>query len=197
MRFIGSGKSTKNAIKILGIGNHFGYVMAEYQYLSMRFGEREKDWKLKKQQLITEGDKHYDKMVLEFPDGTQEIVYFDVSPFFKMYEEIFEEHEKGGTTVNKESNDTYYYADGYIELHVSDIERAFNIVHKYNIPADISTDDKTINLKFGAGSYPITIEKLISILQELKPICIPLEDPLFGVLKEEEEEEEDKSIDNN
>jgi len=176
VRFIGSGQSTEDAIKILGVKDNFIGVMAEYEYLEKKFGKKGIDWKLEMQALIVEGDKYYDKMVLKFSDGTKKTIYFDITPFFGKF-------GKGGAIVSERNKVTY--TEGWLKLQVSDIEKAFKIIQERNVGADISTKEKTIEIDLDS----FTVEELISILQELKPICVPLENSLSNILNEVEEEE--------
>ena len=67
------------------------------------------------------------------------------------------------------------YMDGWFEIQVSNIREAFEIIQKYNIDAEFSTGDKKIRFDFRFES--LTIDQFISILQELKPLCVPLEKP--------------------
>jgi bifunctional DNase/RNase len=76
------------------------------------------------------------------------------------------------------------YMDGWLEIQVSDIKKAFEIIQKHNIDVEFSTGEKKI--KFDLES--LTIDLLISILQELKPLCVPLKEPW-----EDEEDDFDSS----
>jgi tetratricopeptide (TPR) repeat protein len=76
-----SGKTLEEAVIIMAQNSKQG-IQAEYDYLNRRFGLRGKDWKLIRQSLMREKDKVYDKMDLEFPDGTTLTLYFDITSFF-------------------------------------------------------------------------------------------------------------------
>ena len=65
--------------------------------------------------------------------------------------------------------------DGKIQIQVSDIEKVFEIIQKHNIGVELSTRVKKIQFDLRI----LTIEQFISILQELKPYCIPLVPPFF------------------
>jgi len=77
-----SGESIEEAVIILDAKDSFEGVRAEYKYLERRFGKTGKDWELKRQTPVDEGDKKYDKMDLKFPDGTKKTIYFDITSFF-------------------------------------------------------------------------------------------------------------------
>lgn len=83
-----SGDSIKNAIKIIGARNECAGIRAEYEYLSQKFGERDKDWKLGDQScfnvynLEEKNEKIYDKMYITLSDGTKKTIYFDITEYF-------------------------------------------------------------------------------------------------------------------
>jgi hypothetical protein len=77
-----SGDSKENAVAILNSEDHMEGVKSEYIYLARKFGTRGSDWKLKRQSLINEGGKRYDKMEIILSDGTEKIIYFDITDFF-------------------------------------------------------------------------------------------------------------------
>ncbi len=169
VRFVGSGQSIENAVKILGIKNHLMGVMAEYEYLGRKFGKRGRDWELEMQALIKENGRYYDKMVVRLSDGTKKTIYFDITPFF-------EEYKKEDVAVNEKKP---AYTDGWLKFRVSDVEKAFKILQKYGVDVSISMKEKTIEITFNAFGSTLTIEELISLFQELKSICVPLEDTLL------------------
>ena len=78
----GSGESIEAAIIILDAKNHAEGVRAEYEYLEGKFGKRGEDWRLKLQELVEDGGKHYDLLDIIFTDGTEKSIYFDISAFF-------------------------------------------------------------------------------------------------------------------
>lgn len=77
-----TGDSIENAIIITGAANEDEGVASEYIYLSDKFGEQGRDWKLEKQLLLEKDQKQYDKMDLILYEGTKEIIYFDISEFY-------------------------------------------------------------------------------------------------------------------
>lgn len=81
-----SGDSIENAIVIHGALNEKEGVYAEYEYLSKKFGERGKDWKLV-QQSVTDGikGKYYDEMEIILSDGTKRTICFDITEFFRKW----------------------------------------------------------------------------------------------------------------
>jgi len=76
-----SGNSIKDAIVISNAKSDEEGVDAEYAYLEKKYGQRNVDWKLITQSLITNNDKDYDKMDIELSDGTMLTVYFDITDF--------------------------------------------------------------------------------------------------------------------
>jgi hypothetical protein len=81
-----SGASIEEAIQIIDADHHMDGVQAEYLYLEEKFGTRGKDWHLKQQLLILEPttERMYDMMELEFPDGREETIIFDIHSFFNL-----------------------------------------------------------------------------------------------------------------
>ena len=77
-----TGDSVERAIVILGASNEAEGIAAEYEFLRRRFGEPGADWQMKRQSLISLGDKHYDQMEIEMADGSEKTIYFDVTSFF-------------------------------------------------------------------------------------------------------------------
>ncbi len=182
IRFIGSGKSTKDPVRIKGVKDNFSGITLEYTYLERKFGKRGEDWELERQALIEENGRYYDEMVLKFPDGTKKAIYFDVTPFLRKY-------EKGGDLMGEQNKPSY--TEGWLKLQVSDIEKAFRIIQKHNVGAEISTKENTIEIDLDT----FTVKELISLLKELEPICVPLEDLWHNLLNKLEEDEGNKSDD--
>jgi len=79
---LASGNAIENAISIQGVPNHVAGVLAEYQYLSQKFGRRGVDWEVGGQTLLQVGRRRYDKMDIIVSDGTHEVVIFDITEFF-------------------------------------------------------------------------------------------------------------------
>ena len=79
-----SGESKEHAVKILGAENERDGIHAEYQYLSMKFGEKGKDWNLAIQSLLEDKDsgRVYDRMDLDFPHKDSKTLYFDITEFY-------------------------------------------------------------------------------------------------------------------
>src|SRR5262245_9295426 len=79
----GPGTTRDSAVKILGAPNHSAGIDAEYQYLGDQFGQAGVDWELKGQGLL-EGDdgRQYDQMRLKLRDGTERVIFFDITEFF-------------------------------------------------------------------------------------------------------------------
>ncbi|RLC39358.1 MAG: hypothetical protein DRH51_07260 [Candidatus Coatesbacteria bacterium] len=77
-----TGDSIENAIVIKGASGSLEGVSAEYDYLSKKFGECDKDWHLEKQSLIIEEDRFYDRMDIVLTDGSKKSIFFDISDFY-------------------------------------------------------------------------------------------------------------------
>lgn len=78
----GPGDTAATAVVISGAPNSRIGIDAEYYYLGKKFGQPNVDWKLKRQSVINEKGKIYDRMDLEFKDGSKKTVFFDITEFF-------------------------------------------------------------------------------------------------------------------
>ncbi|MEW6659042.1 MAG: hypothetical protein AB1424_10305 [Thermodesulfobacteriota bacterium] len=78
----GPGDTTATAVVISGAPNSRVGINAEYYYLGKNFGQRNVDWKLKRQSVIREKGKVYDRMEIELKDGGKKTVFFDITEFF-------------------------------------------------------------------------------------------------------------------
>ena len=80
-----SGQSIEDAIVIdYAMGEEDG-VAAEYYYLEEKFGQRDVDWFLESQELVSEEKRFYDRMDVELADKTRIAVYFDITEFFGIF----------------------------------------------------------------------------------------------------------------
>ena len=79
--FGGNGHSIEEAI-LINEKSDFEGVAAEYEFLELKHGKRNVDWFLKKQILLEENGKHYDKLIIELQNGQELIYYFDISLFY-------------------------------------------------------------------------------------------------------------------
>ncbi|MEO2069587.1 MAG: hypothetical protein ABGX27_08800 [Desulfurobacteriaceae bacterium] len=77
--------------------------------------------------------------------------------------------------------DKLSYIEGQIKMQVSDLEKAFEIIKKYKVDVKISIKEKTIEIELGSLSSTLTVKDLISMLQELEPLCVPLERPIVDI----------------
>ena len=75
------GESIEDAI-IINATEDFQGIILEYAYLRRRFGTQDFDWELKKQSLIEQNNKAYDRMDLILKDGAKRSIFFDISSFF-------------------------------------------------------------------------------------------------------------------
>jgi hypothetical protein len=48
-------------------------------------GQRDVDWFLEKQELVSDEERFYDKMDIELADKNRITVYFDITEFFGIY----------------------------------------------------------------------------------------------------------------
>ena len=79
--FSGSGTS-EDPIKIAGVSTNFEAIQAEYEYLSQKFGSRQKDWRLETQALIkAPNGRMCDLMTIVLADGTKVELWFDINDF--------------------------------------------------------------------------------------------------------------------
>ena len=80
--FSGSGTS-EDPIKIAGVSTNFEAIRAEYEYLTQKFGTRQKEWRLETQALITSPNgRMCDLMTIVLADGTKVEVWFDITDYF-------------------------------------------------------------------------------------------------------------------
>lgn len=70
------------AIKIAGAKGEFDGVDAEYRLLYLIFSIIKKDWTVLQQELYVEGDRVYDRLIVEDSDGKIGDIFFDITQFF-------------------------------------------------------------------------------------------------------------------
>ncbi|MEO2069588.1 MAG: hypothetical protein ABGX27_08805 [Desulfurobacteriaceae bacterium] len=80
------------------------------------------------------------------------------------------------------------YIEGWLRIQISDVEKALRTIEKYNLKAYIHTK-KGNTCEIDLNSTSFSIKELISMLQELSSICIPL-DSIANILKELEEDDD-------
>ena len=78
----GPGDTPETAVVILGAPNSMAGIEAEYSYLGKQVGRRNVDWNLRRQSVLQEKGKVYDRMDLDLKDGGKKTVFFDISEFF-------------------------------------------------------------------------------------------------------------------
>ena len=92
----------------------------------------------------------------------------------QMYEILDEEYGKKTKYKNEnlDKDKKLIHTKGNLSLKIFDIENVLKIISKYDVDAKIYTEEgiTKIDIKF---TYPFPIKKLFSVLQELKPFCIP------------------------
>ena len=74
--------SADDPIIIKGAEGHFNAVAAEYQYIAMKYGTRQKDWELLGQALINHKGRMIDEMRIRLSNGKLVILYFDITEYF-------------------------------------------------------------------------------------------------------------------
>jgi len=81
-----NGGSINEAIIISNASNPIEGVQKEYEYIESKYGICGENWDMKMQSLVHEEDKYYDKMDLEFKDGTTKTIYFDITKFYRNWD---------------------------------------------------------------------------------------------------------------
>lgn len=75
----GPGDSLQRAIVIKKTPKGLSAAGAEMMLLAQRYGERNKAWTLKKQDLVRADSKVYDTYQVVLTDGSERSVYFEIS----------------------------------------------------------------------------------------------------------------------
>ncbi len=78
----GPGDTLERAVLIRGAASHNLGIQAEYQYLAEKFGQPGMDWLLETQALMERHNRYYDEMRVKLSDGTEQVVFFDITEFF-------------------------------------------------------------------------------------------------------------------
>lgn len=78
----GAGDTPETAVVIFGAPNSVAGISAEYKYLQQKFGRENVDWNLRRQSILQQKGKVYDRMDLDLKDGSRKTVFFDISEFF-------------------------------------------------------------------------------------------------------------------
>ncbi len=76
------GDTPETAVVIIGAPNSSAGIAAEYDWLAKKFGQQNVDWRLRRQSVLQDQGKVYDRMELDLKDGSQKTVFFDISDFF-------------------------------------------------------------------------------------------------------------------
>jgi hypothetical protein len=77
----GDGATKESAIIINAIYTTVG-IQAELEYIESLYGEKGRDWELKKQALISENTRSYDLIKITLSNGSQKTIYFDITNFY-------------------------------------------------------------------------------------------------------------------
>lgn len=83
-----------DVIKVSDVDDFWEGVAAEYQYLEDKFGERGKHWWRRMQYTINEGDFYYDRLDLAFSDGSEKVIYFDITSFYGVWPKDWEREKE-------------------------------------------------------------------------------------------------------
>ncbi len=78
----GPGDTPETAVVISGAADSMAGISAEYDWLAQKFGRKNVDWSLRRQSVMQQQGKVYDRMEIELKDGSRRIVFFDISGFF-------------------------------------------------------------------------------------------------------------------
>ncbi len=78
----GQGYTIDDAIKVIGAKNSIEGVTAEYNYLEQRFGQKDRDWKLISQSLVSKDKIFYDKLTISCENKKTCDIFFDITGFF-------------------------------------------------------------------------------------------------------------------
>jgi hypothetical protein len=74
-----SGGSIQDAIAITGARTHQESVMAEYDYIKRLCEVQKKDFVIRGQEELRVGAKYYDVFKISFSDGSEGIIFFDIT----------------------------------------------------------------------------------------------------------------------
>ena len=75
------GESVENAI-IIDAQDAISGVIEKHRHIDLILGTKDNDVKSVEQNLIKENKKIYDQFVIKMDDGTEKILYFEISSFF-------------------------------------------------------------------------------------------------------------------
>lgn len=78
----GPGDTPETAVVISGAANSMAGIEAESYYLIKQFGRQNTEWKLKRQSVLNQKGKVYDRMEIELRNGDKKDVYFEITEFF-------------------------------------------------------------------------------------------------------------------
>ncbi len=76
------GDTPETAVVISGAADSMAGIGAEYDWLARKFGRKNVDWRLRRQSVMPQQGKVYDRLEIELKDGSQRIVFFDITGFF-------------------------------------------------------------------------------------------------------------------
>ena len=79
----GSGDTPATAVVIGQAPDYVSVVAGEYQYLGKLFGKRDRDWQVAQKEVYQHGEKVYDLFTIESPNGAKQMVFFDITKYFK------------------------------------------------------------------------------------------------------------------
>ncbi len=78
----GPGDTPETAVVISGAADSMAGISAEYDWLARKFGRKNVDWSLRRQSVMQQQGKVYDRMEIELKDGSRKTIFFDITGFF-------------------------------------------------------------------------------------------------------------------
>ena len=74
-----SGRSMKDAIKVTGAKTHYESVIAEQEYIKKLYNGAGIEYSIAEQVLLKDGKKVFDVVKIDFADGTNSTLFFDIT----------------------------------------------------------------------------------------------------------------------
>jgi hypothetical protein len=81
----GDGRSVETAFKIVGAQDGFEGIAAEYDYIRLCAEYLEEEIKIVSQSLHHIDDKSYDIFLIQFEDGEEREMWFDITDYYGNY----------------------------------------------------------------------------------------------------------------
>ena len=77
----GNGTSFETAIVINTISTSVG-IPAEFKYISNIYGQKNVDWFVVSQSLMTKPNKYYDVLLIKLSNDDKKSIFFDITQFY-------------------------------------------------------------------------------------------------------------------